>query len=173
MNFYALWERTLYHGTVIDNEDSIRQYGLVGGWHGTLGPWVQDIYGDEMYGEPGEDDEQVFLSDKQNLYKSVSAMVYHVAKKLGKDFHDVTDTDLRNHGLLVISKDNEPTDDSWGGVRHAGDDDDGRQGYPRGVERGDYFASQASADVVLKGTALLRMLRKLHAWPRKWGAKTN
>ena len=172
-NFYYLWEKTLYHGTIIDNEPTIRQYGLVGGWHAPIGKFVSDMYGGEEYGTPSEDDEIVFLADRESLDKAVTAMTFHVAQKLGKGLHDVTDTDIRNHGLLVISKDNEPTRDSWGGVRHKPDEDDGDyDNYPRGVERGDYFASQASADVILRGPALLRALQQRRAWPRKWGPKS-
>jgi len=40
-------ERTLYHGTVVDNEPSIRSYGLQGGWHGRLGSFVSKYYDDE------------------------------------------------------------------------------------------------------------------------------
>jgi hypothetical protein len=35
--FVRLSERTLYHGTVVDNEPTIRKHGLVGGWHGPVG----------------------------------------------------------------------------------------------------------------------------------------
>ncbi len=176
MNFYELWQRldeiTLYHGTVVDNEPTIRKHGLVGGWHGPIGPWVQDAYGDDYQDiEPSEEDEIVFLADKEKISAAVSAMVFHIGKKLGKEFHSVSNQDIRNHGLLVISKDNEITDDSWGGVRHA-DEDDGRS-LPRGVEPGDYFADRASADILLRGSALIRFLRKMGQLPRTWGPSSS
>ncbi len=156
-----LVERTLYHGTITDNEESIRKYGLVGGWQGPLGGFVNHVYGDEEYGEPTEDDEIVFLTDKDDLGKAVGAMVFHIGQKLGKDLHDVSDNDVRNFGLLVVVKDRETQTDR-------GEEDPYRQ-LPRGVEPGDYFASQVGADYFLKGSALLRFLRRQGEWPRDWG----
>lgn len=104
----SLSERTLYHGTIADYEGSIRQYGLQGGWHGPLGSFVSQHYDSQEYGEPTEDDEDdevVFATHKQELGKAVNAMVHHISQKLKKEFHDVTDNDIRNYGLLVIIKD--------------------------------------------------------------------
>ena len=157
----SLQEKTLYHGTIVDNEPTIRKYGLRGGWHSPIGSFVSKFYNDDEYGEPTEDDKVIFMADKQDLGKSVNAIVHHVAAKLGKDFHDVTDNDIRNHGLLVIIKD--------------GDSDATRYDYataissPRGAEDGDYYAPSASADVLLKGAALLRFLRNNGVYPRDFG----
>ena len=167
--YYELWrkmqERTLFHGTVVDNEPTILRHGLVGGWHGRTGPFVGHAYGDQG---SSEDDEIVFLADKQGLDRAVTAMTFHVARKLGKSLHDVTDTDLRNHGLLVISRDHEPGVT----VQHADEDDPQYAPRPFGVEDGDWYAPEAGADATLRGAALVRFLRRFRALPRDWGAKT-
>jgi ribosomal protein S18 acetylase RimI-like enzyme len=159
----SLSERTLYHGTLADFEDSIKKYGIQGGWHGPLGSFVSQFYDSEEYGEPTEDDEIVFAADKQSLNKSVTAMVHHIGRKLQKDFHDVSDNDIRNHGLLVIIKDSELEPYS---------SDDRRWAYenpPRGVEQGDYFANSMNGDIFLRGSALIRFLKQRGSWPRDWG----
>lgn len=157
-------EKTLYHGTIIDNEPTIRQYGLVGGWQGPVGSFVDDAYGSEYDGiDPTEDDEIVFATDKNELEKAVNAMVFHIGKKLNKNFHDVSDNDIRNHGLVVIIKDSdlEPHDP------------DKSYEVPRGVEPGDYYDSSMGADILLKGSSLIRFLRKYNQWPRKWGVDSG
>jgi hypothetical protein len=158
--------KTLYHGTVIDNEPSIKKFGLVGGWHGPTGAFVDDAYGGEYtdddgnYIEPEEEDQVVFATDKNELGKAVNAMVFHIGRKLGKDFHDVSDNDIRNHGLLVAIKDSdlEPHDpDKW------------QDNVPRGAEPGDYYSREMGADSLIKGSALIRLLRRNGEWPRRWG----
>jgi len=165
MNFkeWLISERTLYHGTVVDNEPTIKQYGLVGGWHGPLGSFVQHAYGDD-YENSSEDDEIVFATDKQNLNKAVTAMVHHISNKLNKSFHDVTDNDIKNHGLLVVIKDSDlkPHDPNRQYDR-----------LPIGVEPGDYYDSSMGADLFLKGSTLVRVLRKHGQWPRNWGVDSG
>lgn len=161
-----LSEKTLYHGTLVDYENSIRQYGLQGGWHGPLGSFVSQYYDSEEYGEPSEEDEVVFATDKAELGKAVNAMVHHISQKLKKDFHDVTDNDIRNHGLLVMIKDG-----SDAAVQYSNDDK--RWAYenpPRGAEEGDYFATSLGGDVYLRGSGLIRFLKRNGEWPRHWGA---
>jgi hypothetical protein len=158
-------ERTLYHGTIIDNEPSIRQFGLVGGWHGPIGSFVDDAYGSDYENiEPTEEDEIVFAADKNNLNKAVNAMVHHIGKKLNKNFHDVSDNDIRNHGLLVIIKDSE---------LEPHDQDKYQDNIPRGVEPGDYYDSQMGADLFLRGSSLIRFLRNKGQWPRTWGTNSG
>lgn len=161
----SLSERTLYHGTLVDYEGTIRQYGLQGGWHGPLGSFVSQHYDSEEYGEPTEDDEVVFATDKRELGKAVNAMVHHISQKLKKEFHDITDNDIRNYGLLVIIKDGSDSaaqyssnDRRWAG-----------ENPPRGAEEGDYFASSLGGDVYLRGSGLIRFLKRNGEWPRHWG----
>lgn len=156
-------EKTLYHGTVIDNEPTIRQFGLVGGWHGSLGDFVQSAYGDE-YNQPTEDDEVIYATDKNNLNKAINAMVYHISKKLNKDFHDVSDNDIRNHGLLIIIKDSELKPHDPNNIYDR---------TPIGLEPGDYHDSSMNADILLKGSSLIRFLKKQGQWPRNWGVDSG
>jgi hypothetical protein len=161
-------ERTLYHGTIVDNEDSIRQIGLFG----QMGDFQSSAgYDDEeTYGEPPrEEDEVVYMTDKQNLGRAVGAMVHHIGKKLGKGFHDVTDNDIRNHGLLCIMHDMEgPKDSKYPNVDQRPEED--RYGnQPRGAEPDDYYASSAKPDKMIKGAALIRLLKRYGEWPRDWG----
>ena len=169
MNFkkWLLSEKSLYHGTIADHEPSIRQIGLIG----MMGDFQQDAgYTDDYYGEdPSEDDEVVYMTDKRDLDKAVTAMVHHVAKKLGKDGHDVTDTDIRNHGLIVKIEDGDE-----GAERRPVDPEDERyETYPRGAESGDYYASQMPADAFIKGVALLRMVKQAGHRPSWQGEPRN
>lgn len=104
MNWYKRAEKSLYHGTINDHADSIRQFGL----EPALGNFVSDAYGGD-YDDAGvsfEDNvaELTYATDKENLGKAVTAMTHHIAKKLNKDFHKVTDIDIRNHGMIVKVK---------------------------------------------------------------------
>ncbi len=166
-NWLRIDERTLYHGTIIDNEDSIKRYGLQGGWHGPVGNFVSNFYDDNEYGEPTEEDEIVFASDKSSLGKSLTAMVFHISKKLNKDFQDVNDNDIRNHGLLVIIKNSDLSPYSSQNPKWA------YERLPRGVEEGDYFDSSMGGDIYLRGSALLRYLNRNGVWPRDWGKSSN
>ncbi len=149
-------EKTLYHGTVIDNIPSIEKYGILSG----IGSFVQDNYGD--YEDSLED--LSFAADKKDIDHALTAMVHHIGKKLGKDFHDVNDNDIRNHGVLFIIKDGDkymsqrPSEDKNGDY------------HPLSVEPGDYYTSgDVGTDYHLTGSALLRYLRRLGVWPRDWG----
>lgn len=154
-------EKTLYHGTVVDNLSSIQKYGLQGGWHGPLGSFVSQFYSDEEgYGEPTEEDEVVFATDKQALGKAINAMTHHVGQKLGKDFHSVTDLDIRNHGLLVIIKHDDSLPDQYHSDRWSSSDNP-----PRGVEDGDYYAAALGGDLFLRGSALVRFLKQHDLYP--------
>ena len=155
--------RTLYHGTTVDNEASIRQIGLVGG----VGHFVEQAYGE--YLEAGEDlSEIVFAADKGGLGRAVTAMVHHIGVKLGKDLHDVTDRDILNHGLLVIIYDTENR------VEQRPEEDENYYGqYPSHVEPGDYFSEELSADKFVKGRQLLRFLERYGQWPRTYGPESD
>jgi hypothetical protein len=151
--------RTLYHGTTVDNEESIRQLGLVGG----VGSFVEEAY-DEWVGAGVKIPDLVFASDKQGLERSVTAMVHHISKKLGKNFHSVTDNDIINHGLLVIIHDEENE------VEQRPEGDENYRGqYPPQVEPGDYFSEELWVDKLVKGRQLLRLLERYNQWPRSWG----
>jgi hypothetical protein len=155
--------RTLYHGTTVDNEASIRQIGLVGG----VGKFTEWAYEENL--EAGEDlPEIVFAADKGGLGKAVNAMVHHIGAKLGKDFHGVTDNDILNHGLLVIIYDEENRIE-----QRPEEDENYHDKYPSHVEPGDYFSEELSADKFVKGRQLLRLLERYGQWPRTYGPKSN
>jgi hypothetical protein len=97
-------EITLYHGTVIDNKDSIAKYGITPGWLGHTGSFVNHFYNDI---EPTDDDEIAYATDKKDLHKAINAMGFHISQKLKKSYHDVTENDIRNHGLIIIIKNGE------------------------------------------------------------------
>jgi hypothetical protein len=168
MDFKQFLERTLYHGTIIDHEKSIREIGLFG----QMGDFQSSAgYDDfETYGEPHEDeDEVVYMTDKKELGRAVGAMVHHISKKLNKDFHDVNDNDIRNHGLLCIMHGMEgPKDSKYPNVDQRPEED--RYGnQPRGAEPDDYYSSSAKPDKIVKGAALIRLLKRYGEWPRDWG----
>lgn len=151
--------RTLYHGTTVDNEASIRQMGLMG----SVGSFVQEAYAEWLEaGDPLED--LVFAADKRGLNTALTAMIHHISKKLGKDFHAVTDKDILNHGLLVIIHDPENK------IEQRPEEDENHRGdYPSQVEPGDYFSEEMWADKFVKGRALLRLLERYGQWPRTYG----
>jgi hypothetical protein len=147
---------TLYHGTTVDNEASIKQFGLMGG----VGSFVEQAYG----GYKEELPDIVFAADKQGLGKAVGAMAHHIGKKLGKYMNEVTDNDILNQGLLVVIHD--IADDIE--QRPRGDKNYYGQ-YPPSVEPGDYFSEKLRPDKFVKGRALLRLLERYGEWPREWG----
>ena len=164
MNFkkWLYSERTLYHGTVIDNLDSIKRVGLVG-----ADPEDQSSFVYQAYSGMFDNKKQyksymrdrsipVFLSDKESLNKSLSAMKFHIGKKLKKDLYSVTDMDIRNHGLLVIVKDTENYIDKAADDSYRTDDD-----YRFGVEPDDYYSDDGvSGDIFLYGSKLVNYLNQ-------------
>lgn len=157
----ASWRvaRTLYHGTTVDNEDSIKRFGLMGG----VGNFVEHAYGDYDVELP----DLVFAADKNGLGRAVTAMVHHIGVKLGKNFHSVTDNDILNHGLLVVMKEMEV---GHYGLEHRPEGDENYRGqHPHTVEPGDYYAESLGADQFVKGRQLLRLLKRYDQWPRSYG----
>jgi hypothetical protein len=166
-----LHERTLYHGTSNAYFDSIQKRGLTG----ELGDWVKDAYGPNVDIDPENWEEELggvtFAADKSNINAAVGAMRFHVGKKLGKYLQDVTEDDLRQHGMLVIIRDvEEPEkvkypedieDDTW--YHRPKDDEDYYGAYPIAVEPGDWFTrgSGAIIDDVLVGNKMLQLVRRM------------
>jgi len=97
-------EKTLYHGTTIDNVGSIKKYGLTP----LVGEFVKTAYDMSGYGEDIDPDdyfkELVFATDKKQLDKALTAMTAQIAYKLKKDFHDITDGEIERYGVLVVIK---------------------------------------------------------------------
>lgn len=147
-----LMERTLYHGTIIDNLDSIQSLGL----QGNVGQFRKT-----MYNELPEEEipEIVFTADKKHIKAATTAMISHIGNKLNKDFHSVTDNDILNHGLLCVIKD---------GERYTQQHDGGEQ-HPYSAEPNDYYTDQLHTDYFIKGRSLIRFLRRINQLPRDWG----
>lgn len=161
-SFY-LKEITLYHGTIIDNKDSIEKHGLVP----SIGEFTSDAYGmdPDSYEEYGFED-LIFAADKKDLQNAITAMIGHISKKLNKSFQQVTREDIRNNGLLVILKDIEEIEDqyyaqqSW--VQRHREDDQNNGSHPAQVEPGDYYTNADSVghDILLYGNKLINFMIK-------------
>ena len=93
-NKSLLTEKTLYHGTIIDNINSIKKYGLIP----SVGEFVRNSYESDVIGCNGDPDyylkNLVFSTDKQQLDKAINAITAQIAQKLNKGFHDVTDDEF-------------------------------------------------------------------------------
>lgn len=158
LQWLSLAESHLYHGTVVDNEDSIRSMGL----QPQVGHFVKTAY-DEY-----EPDDLVFATDKKLLGKALTAMVDHIAAKLGKGFHDVTDLDIRNHGLLVKMP------DASDYFQH--NDSDEADPRSRSIEPWDYFSKDSVKDdrfQFIKGPGLVRLFHRYGVMPRTWPLLPN
>ena len=157
--------RTLYHGTSIDNYDSIKNIGLVP----DTGNFVSDSYAGEYEAAGVEFDpvDVTFATDKEDLMKAVTAMQYAVSKKLGREYHDVSLDELKGYGMLVIMKGGEeymerrPVEETgpWGDQQGETDNR-----YPA-VERGDYFSEDVQGNVeILVGNKMVDFLMRHGAW---------
>lgn len=146
-------ERTLYHGTLIDNEASIRSLGL----YPTVGEFIKQMYAVEIE-DDGLDLKQhalVYAADKNSLQKSLNAIIAQVGNKLGKTFHSVTEEDIRNHGLLAVIKDGESA------MKQAGSRDDGFESDYQFLEPEDWYSDDSvGIDYFLKGSALLKFFKR-------------
>lgn len=157
-----LVEKTLYHGTLADNASSIKTMGLMP----SVGEFVKDAY--DMTGYDVDPDEYlkelVFLTDKQQLRKAVTAITAQVAKKLGKDFHGVTDDEFVRNGALAVVKDG----DTKLFMSHRPPGDENYYGqHPYTVEPGDYYSEwHVPVDYILTGKKMISFLNRLGMWPR-------
>ena len=103
MNWYKKAQyKTLYHGTSINNYDSIKNIGLVP----DTGNFVSDSYsGDyEAAGVEFDPVDVTYATDKTDLQKAVNAMQYAVMKMLNKQWGEITTNELKNYGMLAIMK---------------------------------------------------------------------
>jgi hypothetical protein len=160
-------ERTLYHGTTVDNAKQIEKYGLVP----QRGDFVSNAYGGEYDSEEdfeNEVPELTFAADKKTLDHAVTAATHHIANKLGKNFHDVTDQEFIRHAAIIKMYDESD-------FTHRPEDDDNYRGeHPTSVEPGDYYSeSGAVADEILTGNSMIRLLKKYGLWPRVYGDVTS
>lgn len=152
-------EVTIYHGTVIDNEQGILAHGLTPG----VGGFVSSAYEVED-GDYGDDDHAVYMAGKTDLSKATSAMVFAIGKKLGKSESEVTDEDIARYGLLCVVEDPDNT------ITQKQDGEE--EWHPRFAEPYDYYSRDTlKPNRILKGTGLIRFLKRYHAWPVTWTLK--
>lgn len=153
-------QKTLYHGTIIDNLDSIKRHGLVPGDIEDQKSFVYDAYSSSFEDEDTFDqyvkDKEipVFLTDKEELDRAITAMKFHISKKLGLEHLGyVTDNHIRNHGLLVIIRNHSALRFNY--------KDHEMQDEFFGLEDGDYFSQGEIATGFLYGNKLVKFLNKL------------
>ena len=172
VNWYKRAEITLYHGTIVDNADSIREIGIVP----EIGSFVSNAYKDEYEaaGIPFEENvaELSYATDKEDFDKAVTAMMHHIAEKLNKSFHDVTNLDIRNHGMIVKIKGSpgEAVPPSSFEQRPEDYDQDwemmAEERQLHAVEPGDYYSEYPTGNVssgdieLITGAALMRFLKR-------------
>jgi len=145
-------ERTLYHGTLIDNEQSISKLGL----YPTVGEFVKQMYSYEIeeMGDVLDDHSLVYAADKDSLQKTLNAIRSQVGVKLNKSFNNVTEEDIRNHGLLAVIKDGDT-------VMKQAPEDGSREWDYQFLEPGDWHHDNlVGVDFFLKGSALLRFFKR-------------
>jgi hypothetical protein len=94
-------EKTLYHGTIIQNLPSIQQNGLMP----TIGDFVKNMYAGAVDGDVMDYLEEIlYATDKKQIDKARTAIVYQIANKLGKTYHSVTNEEFEKYGALAVVK---------------------------------------------------------------------
>lgn len=155
-----LREVTLYHGTTVDNVKRIERFGLIP----SRGDFVSNAYrGEYDSDEDFENDvpELTFATNKKMLNKAITAATHHIAQKLDKDFHDVTDADFIQHGAIIIM---------WDGEEDFKYRDENDYNHPTSVEPGDYYSEYSvKVDDILIGARMVKFLRNYGLWPRSYG----
>lgn len=159
MNWFKKIAKTLYHGTSINNYNSIKNIGVIP----NVGDFVTDSYQDE-YENAGVDFDitpLVYATDKEDLDKAVTAMKYSISKYLGKTYHDVTVDDIRSYGMIVIIKngDNYFNQRPYDNEGHRDWQWETNNMYPA-VEPGDYFSEDSISGDILIGNKLIDFLKR-------------
>ncbi len=167
MNWYKKAAfKTLYHGTSINNYDSIKNVGLVP----EVGNFVRDSYESE-YDHAGVEFDPtplVYATDKEDLGKAVTAMMNAVANMLGRDWlNEITLNELKNYGMLVIMRqgadymEQRPWEETGPYGDWQGETDNQ---YPA-VEPGDYYSEDSQDGHILVGNKMVAFLTKQGLWP--------
>jgi hypothetical protein len=159
-NLILLSEKTLYHGTLIDNVPSIKRYGLLP----SVGKFVKNAYDMSEYDVDEENylKELVFATEKKQLGKAVVAITAQISYKLNKGLHDVTDDEFIKHGAIAVIKDG----DDLMSYRTDTDNDS----HPYTAEPGDYYSEDyIGVDYILTGNKMISLLEKYGEWPRDFG----
>jgi hypothetical protein len=154
--------KTLYHGTIIDNLESIRRFGLIP----YRGGFVEEFYSDSENEE--ELPELVFAADKNTINKAINAMLFHIGKKLNKWTSEVTEEDIKAHGLLTIIRGDPYTGEANSSFKQRKEDNkyDSWKEHPSTVEPDDYYTEDVVPNVdILVGNKLLNFLRRTALLP--------
>jgi hypothetical protein len=139
------------HGTTADNVPSIRQNYLRPG----VSDYTKQFYGDDI-------PEALFLTPEDMPGKAFSSIRGQIAKKLGKHPSEVTAQEIREHGAMILAR-----EDPYEMYRYTeeGTAKNPKGGYtddiPPQAEPGDVFATDDIAPTgILKGERLVRYLQK-------------
>lgn len=154
-----LVEKTLYHGTITHNIPSIEENGLMP----TIGDFVKNMYSGAVDGDVMDYlEEMLYATDKKQIDKARTAIIYQIANKLGKNYHSVTNKDFEMYGALAVLKNG----DEYFDFHSEEDMEHGRA--PLGVETGDYYTQdEVSPDYILTGKKLTSFFRKFGLYPIK------
>ncbi len=155
----SLNEKTLYHGTTIYSLPSIKQNGLIP----TIGDFVKNMYSGSVDGDIMDYLEEIlYATDKKQIDKARTAIIYQIANKLKKDYHSVTNEEFENYGALAIIKNG----DEYFNFHSEEDADFGR--VTLGVEKGDFYTTdQITPDYILTNKKLTSFFRKFGLYPIK------
>jgi len=152
-------ERTLYHGTTTHNIPSIEENGLMP----TIGAFVKNMYAGAVDGDIMDYLEEIlYATDKKQIDKARTSIVYQIANKLGKDYHSVTNEEFEKYGALAVVKNGDEYFDF-----HS--EEDAYYGRPfLGVEPGDYYTrDEITPDYILTGKKLVAFFKRFNLFPIK------
>lgn len=161
-NMSKVAEVTLYHGTTLENAESIMEIGLMP----SVGDFVEDMYGGEFANAGVEIPEISFAAGKGDLRKAFNAMIYQVGKKLKKRWMgDVSIDEIRRYGAIVVFKGSGGPATPPGGFIHRPDENErwdwGSTEENPTVEPGDYYSTNVERpDYVISGTKLIEFLKR-------------
>lgn len=152
-------EKTLYHGTIIHNLPSIEENGLMP----TIGDFVKNMYAGAVDGDVMDYLEEIlYATDKKQIDKARTAIIYQISNKLGKTFHSVTNEDFEKYGALAVVKNG----DEYFDFNSEEDQNYGKA--PLGVETGDYYTrDEITPDYILTGKKLTSFFKKFGLFPIK------
>ena len=152
-----LTEKTLYHGTIIHNIPSIKKYGLLP----TIGDFVKTAYAGAVDDDVMEYlEELLFATDKKQLETARTAIIQHIAYKLNKTHHEVTNEEFKKYGALAVIKNGDEYFDL-----HS-EEDQYYGSAPLGVETDDYYTrDEIEPDYILTGNKLTSFFRKFNLYP--------
>lgn len=150
--------KLLYHGTIVDNVESIEEKGLIP----SIGDFVKNAYSGSIDNYEDYLQELVFATDDKQIKKAQTSIIFQISNKLGINFHSVTNKDFKKHGALIVINDE---DDDF---KYLSEYDIHNGSYPLGVELGDYYTDEEIIpDKILIGDELLEFFSKRGLFPIK------